>query len=77
MALGDPEESWTTREVAQVGTSAYRRTTPRHLADSGATAIEGKAHAVYRATIVLAREHPRCGPVALHLRRVAFRVTQN
>ena len=45
------------------------------IADNGDKPIEGVVHAVDRETIVLNREDPQCGRMAVHLPRVGYRVT--
>lgn len=44
------------------------------ITDSGDKLIEGAVHAVDRETIVLLREDPACGRMAVHLPRVGYRV---
>ena len=45
------------------------------VTDSGDKPVEGVVHAVDRETIVLRREDPSCGRMAVHLPRVGYRVT--
>lgn len=45
------------------------------ITDSGDKPVEGIVHALDRETIVITREDPACGRVAVHLPRVGYRAT--